>query len=289
MVTAALAAVVLSGDSLGGSGGIPMTEVVVTLKAPPLAMFGRSLLSASHTRYLRMIDAQQTTVSQRIESALPDSSVRWRYHLVANGLAVVLPKSEADALAKVPGVAEVWPNVTYHSLGSIGGNVAQIGADQLWGSTFATAGNGIKIGIIDDGLDAEHPYFNANGLAYPPGFPKGQTQYTTPKVIVQRTFAPPGDTYKYANVPFDPTQSFHATHVAGIAAGDYGANANGNTISGVAPNAYLGNYKALTVPTPGLRPRREQRRDRRRDRGCRRRRDERDQPLARRARGRSDA
>src|SRR5689334_24842103 len=51
---------------------------------------------------------------------------------------------------------------------------------------------------------------------------------------------------------FDPQNSFHATHVAGIAAGDFGAKALGDTISGVAPNAYLGNYKALTTPTPLL-------------------------------------
>ena len=51
-------------------------------------------------------------------------------------------------------------------------------------------------------------------------------------------------------MPFDPTQSFHATHVAGIAAGDHGTHAGGPSISGVAPNAYLGNYKALTIPTP---------------------------------------
>jgi len=63
---------------------------------------------------------------------------------------------------------------------------------------------------------------------------------------------PPSTTYKYANTPFDPTGSFHATHVAGIAAGDFGANASGTSISGVAPNAYLGNYKALTIPTPGF-------------------------------------
>jgi subtilisin family serine protease len=230
-----------------------MTEVVVTLKAPSLAtMYGRRLLSSSHANYLRMVESDQAAVSGRIEAALPRSSIRWHYRLVANGLAVVLPTSEVGSLAGVPGVAEVWPNVTYHSLASIGGNVSQIGADQLWGSTFATAGNGIKIGIIDDGLDAAHPYFNASGFQYPAGFPKGQTQYTTPKVIVQRAFAPAGLKYKYGNVPFDPTQSFHATHVAGIAAGDYGANANGTTISGVAPNAYIGNYKALTVPTPGF-------------------------------------
>src|SRR5581483_10381389 len=43
----------------------------------------------------------------------------------------------------------------------------------------------------------------------------------------------------------------HATHVAGIAAGDYtpGALPNRGPLSGVAPRAYLGNYKVLTVPT----------------------------------------
>ena len=110
----------------------------------------------------------------------------------------------------------------------------------------------MKIGIIDDGLDAAHPFFNPAGFQYPPGFPKGQLKYTTPKVIVQRTFAPANPVWKYANVPFDPVNSFHATHVAGIAAGDNNTNAQGNLISGVAPNAYIGNYKALTIPTPSV-------------------------------------
>ena len=110
----------------------------------------------------------------------------------------------------------------------------------------------MKIGIIDDGLQATHPYFDPSGFHVPARFPEGDTKYTTPKVIVQRTFTPPSPTWKYAKVPFDPDNSFHATHVAGIAAGDFGAKALGNTISGVAPNAYLGNYKALTIPTPLL-------------------------------------
>ncbi len=42
----------------------------------------------------------------------------------------------------------------------------------------------------------------------------------------------------------------HGTHVAGIAAGNAGTNAGGRILSGVAPRAYLGNYKALTVPLP---------------------------------------
>jgi subtilisin family serine protease len=249
---------VLSGDSLGAHAQGPMTEVVVTLRAPSMAAFGRSLQSASHHTYMLQVDSAQSALATRITSALPDAQVRWRYHLVTDGMAVYLPRSQAAALAKIPGVGEVWPNVRFHTLSDTKATAAastvsgpdQIGADKLWGPNFATAGNGMKIGIIDDGLQAAHPYFDANGFQYPPGFPKGQTQYTTPKVIVQRTFAPPSTTWKYANVPFDPVNSFHATHVAGIAAGDYGEKALGDTISGVAPNAYLGNYKALTVPTP---------------------------------------
>jgi subtilisin family serine protease len=234
LVAAATAAVGLSGDGLGASTPGPLTEVVVTLRQPA---FGRSLQAAR---------VQQAVVVRGVQSALPDAQVRWRYEHVLDGFAVALPQSQLATLQHVPGVAKVWPNVVYHARSDL----TQIGAPALWGPTLATAGEGMKIGIIDDGVDAAHPYFNPAGFSYPPGFPKGQTQYTTPKVIVQRAFPAPGETWKYADTPFDPVNSFHATHVAGIAAGDHNANASGTTISGVAPDAYIGNYKALAVPTP---------------------------------------
>ncbi len=221
----------------------------MTLKAPSLASFGRTLQSGGHVAYRVRMRAAQDVLVDRVRSTVPGTRIRWRYSIVANGFAVVVPRSELAALAAVPGVDRVWPNVRYHSLRTVGGP-EQIGADKLWGTNFATAGNGMKIGIIDDGLQANHAYFNPAGYAYPPGFPKGQTRFTTPKVIVQRTFAPASPAYGSANTPFDPKESFHATHVAGIAAGNRGTNVNGTIISGVAPNAYLGNYKALTIPTP---------------------------------------
>jgi subtilisin family serine protease len=244
-------AVCLSGDVLGAHRAGPTTEVVVTLKAPALAAFGRTFQSASHAAYARQMAAAQSELVRRVQSAVPAAQVRWRYRLVANGFAVALPRSELSRLAHVPGVARIWPSVRYHALRELAGP-EQIGADKLWGAAFATAGNGMKIGIIDDGIDASNPYFDPSGFQYPPGFPKGKTQEATAKVIVQRTFAPPAPAWKYANTPFDPTESFHATHVAGIAAGDHGTNAKGAAISGVAPNAQLGNYKALTIPTPGF-------------------------------------
>ena len=242
-----------------------MAEVVVTLPQPPLAQAvaqNRELAAAVKKRhsldvrapaavsYLRTLASAQRTLQSRIAAAVPGSSVRWRYSVTLDGLAVVLPTSELHRLSSIPG-ATVWPSVTYHSLGTSGPQI--IGAPAVWGATLATAGQGIKIGIIDDGVDQTHPYFNPSGFTYPPGFPKGNTAYTTPKVIVARAFAPPGEAWRYAGVPFDPAYSDHATHVAGIAAGDYNtvASIGGGKVklTGVAPMAYIGNYKVLTIPT----------------------------------------
>jgi len=242
-----------------------MTEVVVTLPQPALAqaiLRDRSLASAAmvHHRvdlrttaavsYLRTLASAQRTLQGRIETAIPGASVRWRYSVVLDGLAVVVPKDEVARLASIPG-ATVWPSVTYHSLLNTGPQL--IGAPAVWGSNLATAGQGIKIGVIDDGVDQQHPYFDPTGFSYPAGFPKGDTAYTTPKVIVARAFTPAGETWKYARAPFDPVNSDHATHVAGIAAGDYGTTATMDgtryRVSGIAPMAYIGNYKVLTIPT----------------------------------------
>ena len=72
-------------------------------------------------------------------------------------------------------------------------------------------------------------------------------------MIVAKAFSPASNHWKYANTPFDPPNSEHATNVAGIAAGDHDTIAtipgSRPKVSGIAPNAYLGNYKVLTVPT----------------------------------------
>ena len=229
----------------------------MTLALPPLAEYrpartlsGRKLAFASirSLAYARTLAAAQRVLASRIATAIPGADVRWHYSVVVNGLAVVVPRDRLSALAHVAGVARVWPSVTYHAL--LDRSAPEIGAPSLWGPNLATAGEGVKIGIIDDGIDQTHPFFNAAGYTYPAGFPKGNTQYTTPKVIVARAFAPPGTTYANASLPFDPKESDHATHVAGIAAGDDGTLARSVRIAGIAPRAYLGNYKALSVPSP---------------------------------------
>jgi subtilisin family serine protease len=201
--------------------------------------------------YLRELEADQNQLESRIATAIPSARVRWHYRYVLDGLAVVVPRGQIERLAALPGVARVYPSVEYRSL--LDQSVPLIKAPELWGPSLATAGQGMKIGIVDDGVDQAHRFFSPAGFSMPSGFPKGNTAFTSAKVIVARAFPPPGATWKYASRPFDPLESQHATHVAGIAAGDYAATQrSGRPVSGVAPRAYIGNYKVLTVPTPGV-------------------------------------
>ena len=242
-----------------------LVEVVVTLPQPPLAEAikqDRGLASAATTHhrlnlratasvdYLRGLASAQRTLAARIRSTIPVARVRWHYGVTLNGMAVVVPRTQLSALSRMRGLT-VWPSIRYHEL--LDRSPQLIGADKVWGPTLATAGQGMKIGIIDDGVDQTHVFFDPSGYTYPAGFPKGNTAFTAPKVIVARAFSPVSNRWKYATTPFDPLNSDHATHVAGIAAGNHGTTATFNgqklTVSGVAPDAYIGNYKVLTIPT----------------------------------------
>jgi subtilisin family serine protease len=200
-------------------------------------------------RYLARLATEQRMVQRRIQARIPGTAVRWRYSAVLNGMSVVVPAGEVDRLAAVPGVEQVWPNGHYRAL--LDRTPQIIHAPDLWGADLATAGTGMKIGILDQGIDPTHPFFSPAGFSYPRGYPKGQRAFATPKIIVARAFAPRNTVYKPASRAFDP-RGEHGTHVAGIAAGDHNVDADGIIVNGVAPRAYLGNYKVLTVPTPGF-------------------------------------
>ncbi len=268
-----IAACLLALGSAGGAASTPtpaaLSEVVVTLSSPSLASAYRSrplaygaasrgkkldLRAATSRSYLERLAATQLAVSRRIESAVPAANVRWRYRIVANGLAVSLPSDEISALRELPGVEHVYPSYSYRSLdASVPVDVSAIGAPELWKPDLSSSGQGIKIGIIDDGVDQRSPYFNPTQFAYPAGFPKGDSAFTTAKVIAARSFAPAGLDYANASLPVDPKLTSHGSYVAGIAAGNANTLATvfgkARTLSGVAPGAYLGNYKALSIPT----------------------------------------
>ena len=239
-------AVLASGSARasGPAAGSELVEVVIGLSQRPL---GTTRWVAGRQLQSRTMVSSQAALARRIESSIPAAQIRWRYRLVANGMAVVVPRSQLGRLTSLPGVERVYPSVRYRT--QLDRSPQQIGAPALWGTGLTNAGQGMKIAIIDEGIDQTHPLFSPAGYTMPAGYPKGQAAYTTAKVIVARAFPPARPAWKHAGKPFDPEFSSHGTHVAGIAAGNAGTPAEGARISGVAPRAYLGNYKALTIPT----------------------------------------
>jgi subtilisin family serine protease len=251
LLVLALGAVVIGGVHAGAdrpesraATSAERTELIVALGSPPLAR-----APGGGAR----IDAEQHAFRRALAREIPAARLRWRYRLVLNGFAVDLPRADAGRLAQVPGARDVYTSVSYAP--QLDDTPQQIGAATLWGPTLENAGQGMKIGIIDTGLDPTHPFFDPAGYVMPQGFPKGQTSLTNAKVIVARAFPPPGVTSRDARAAFDSGQSSHGTHVAGIAAGNPRTRIpGGRIVSGIAPRAYVGNYKALTRTQFGLSP-----------------------------------
>ena len=224
--------------------GDPTTEVVALLDAPPLA---RAPCTGAR------IDAQQHAFRRELAEQIPEARVGWRYRLVANGYSLTLPAAQAALLRRLPGVRDVLPTATYAP--RVASSPQQIGAPTIWGPLLDTAGQGVKIGIIDSGIDPTHPYFDPTGYTMPAGFPKGQQRFTTAKIIVARAFPPKsGASGPSTRLAFSDDDSSHGTHVAGIAAGNADTATGEGRISGVAPQAYLGNYKVFVNTDSGLSP-----------------------------------
>ncbi len=240
-------------------------RVIVDLKLAPLAaVWGRSLASYGGTRrlnvtsaasraYLRQISAEQQVAMAQLQREIPEARVGRRFKILLNGLTVTLPAKRLPQLVRLSDIRRIYSSLTYTLASDPSPTV--IGADVLQATTGAT-GAGIKIGVVDDGIDQTNPYLSPAGFSYPAGFPKGNTQFTTAKVIVAKSFPGPNSGAAGA-LPLDRNASFHGTHVSGIAAGDAGTNAPAgrdhpavNGLTGVAPRAWLGNYRVFTVPTP---------------------------------------
>ena len=98
------------------------------------------------------------------------------------------------------------------------------------------AGSGIKIGIIDTGIDHTHVMFDDKGYQPPEGYPLGDTDFTNNKIIVARVFTKVGDS------AIDSTardRNGHGTHVASCAAGNFNSPSTLGSISGFAHYAYF--------------------------------------------------
>ena len=145
----------------------------------------------------------------------------------------------------------------------------------------------MKIGIIDDGIDSTHPYFKPKGYRMPRGFPKGQKNFTTAKVIVARAFAPRTPKYRYANRAVRSAEVRACNPRRGHRRGQLPDPGAGLPDLGRRAEGLPRQLQGADDPDARLRAERQLAGDRRRHRGRRPGRDGRDQPLDRRGRDRS--
>lgn len=229
----------------GGIPGFPATQ-----PAPGSRL---DLNSSAAKAYSGHLGQQRQQFRNWLNANFPAAQVVAEYEVVVNGMALDPNGATAAALTKGPNVLSVTPSYLQHPTMDV--SIGLINAPALWAlepGGSSNAGAGIKIGIIDTGIDQTHPFLTDGGLVVPPGFPKCDPRdsavsipnvdclFTSNKVIVSKVFQ--------TRTNFDAhAAQEHGTHVSGTAAGVAGTCAPfvGCSMSGVAHKAFLGNYNVF--------------------------------------------
>ena len=282
-------------------------RVLVGLRLPPLAQrYGprpRRARAAQAARH-RAARASRAYLARARRRARPPAAAQLRRadperaHLAAasgssstaSTVSLPLPRPAAAAAAAAS-CSKVYPSLRYHL--DTNKSPSVIRADTFWASDRRRAATGIKIGVVDDGVDQTNPFFNPAGFSYPRRLPEGRTKWTTPKVIVARAFPGPGS--GAAGTPGARPARLVPRHARGrdrrrrrrhdARRPRPRPSARRPACPASRPARGSGTTASSTCPRR-LRPRRLHARDRRRLRGGRARRDGRDQLLRRRPRDR---
>src|SRR5579863_7204901 len=230
--------------------GVVPDRYIVELTAAPaaerVAASGRRPSRSLLTQHRSQVRAEQQSARLAIEQQ--GGQVLGSIDTVANALIVHMPASAVARLAQVPGVKRVHPVRQFRMLLDHAVIVTKV--SDAWNAIgLDRAGLGMKIGMIDSGIDITHPAFKDTSLTVPAGFPKvnqsSDTSFTNNKVIVARSYAS-----LFAATDPDTSardESGHGTATAMAAAGELVSGPLA-TIRGVAPKAYLGSYKVFGSP-----------------------------------------
>jgi subtilisin family serine protease len=237
------------------AGTIP-DHYIVELSAEPVAIqlsrqakaTGRRQAMADATvQQMRLaVRAGQQRTRQLVEQQ--QAEVLASTDTVLNALIVRIPDARAAQLIHLDGVAHVRPVREFKLFLDRAQELHKL--TWAWAqSQYHLAGRGMKIAIIDSGVDTAHSAFQDSSLPMPEGFPRANTEsdlsFTSEKVIVARSYAG-----LWSESDPDPSPRDHVGHgTAAAMAAAGGLNTGPSaTISGVAPKAWLGSYKVFGSP-----------------------------------------
>ncbi len=244
-----------------GEGGYARYAVVLTDEPVAVAHPGRVNMASSEAAGWRTkLASSQKALSAQIVRL--GGKVMGADQDLVNAVFVLAPPAAAEAMRSLPGVGRVERMRRYSMLTNRALDLVntRAGWARITGGE-GQAGAGVKIGILDTGIDQLHPSFQDASLSAPAGFPQcGPAEigdcglWTNNKVIVARSYVnmlssqfgtSPGATRPDDVTPRDRVG--HGTMSAMLAAG-VRVVSSGVTLTGVAPKAYLGSYKIFGAP-----------------------------------------
>jgi minor extracellular serine protease Vpr len=232
---------------------VDTSTALVQLKGDPLSTYskvkpahGKKIDFGSTTAksYRAQLSALRNDFKQWLQANAPKARITGSWDLSLNAVSVQLNGTTLAKLQTAPQVKHAEYVGLYHpTIDDI--DLSLISAQAAWATGAvggqANAGAGVKVAIVDTGIDITHPCFSDAG--FPTTTQLGDPNFTNNKVIVAKVF----NNRTAAHYTAEALQE-HGTHVAGTVACDAGtaATVNGATIpypiSGVAPAAQLGNY-----------------------------------------------
>ncbi|MEZ5391660.1 MAG: S8 family serine peptidase [Bryobacterales bacterium] len=243
----------LAGSALAAE--VPFDYVVV-LRAPSVAKSLSPSRAKQDAARIKAMGASVVEAQAPVKEALAARGVQvtGSVHNVLNAVFVRATREQARTLGEVAGVARVMRMRRFKPLLNRASQIVRADeAIQALGGS-GRAGEGIRIGVIDTGIDQTHPAFQDNQVSPPAGFPKGRPEdlsYTNNKIIAARSYVhllnPADAAYSRPDDYTPRDRTGHGTAVAMIAAGRP-VNSPVGLLTGVAPKAFLGNYKIFGSP-----------------------------------------
>ncbi len=230
--------------------------------------------SGAALTYRQQIEAKQQSLKGDL--AARHIRVMGSVSTLLNAIFVIAAPERLAELKSLPGVKGVVAGRRYHL--NLSKATQLMNGPEAWSAAggIGNAGAGIKIAMIDTGIDQTHPAFQDNSLTVPAGFPicssyniaganvplSNCSSYTNHKVIVARSYV----AFDAAGDPDDPASDStpddysprdrvgHGTGTASAAAGvsntgpALAASGSSLTFNGMAPKAFLGSYKVFGSP-----------------------------------------
>lgn len=252
---ALLPALLLAGLAQAARPTQDSSIALVQLQGEPLSTYVKTkpaqgkkidFAGAQVKAYRAQLSALRNDFKQWLRSNLPQATVSGEFDISLNAVAVKLNGASLDALRSAPQVKLAQYQGIYYPV-MTDPDLAVIKAEQAWSALggAAGAGTGVKVAIVDSGIDTGHPCFGDAGYAAHQQL--GDRRFTNNKVIAAKVFNMKSGSRGYTAEAIDS----HGTHVAGTVACNYQTPtvvdgvALPYAMSGVAPRALLGNYNVF--------------------------------------------